>query len=294
MSAAIALGVGSLAAGLLNNFLGQQMSEDLMDYQYKLQQQAIDKQNLYNSPVEQMKRLQAAGLNPNLVYGNGVDGNQSSAASPSIANRSSQLGNPLQDAYSAYIQEKAMQMQEIKTRNEAFESVDRRHKLQAETLGQLIDNSFNSKTLNTRVNKLSQDLINSIQHENNLIADEALTWSRTRNEDNKLEQIWAETDLLKSRKNLTDEQALTESVRRESLRAGIRVSNAQLKQIAAYIEFLGAGTALRKGQRKIQIDEEYAHKKYNEFLKNHPNIAFTFDMAKQLLGIGSQISDLIP
>lgn len=28
--------------------------------------------NEYNSPVEQMKRLKAAGLNPNLVYGNGV------------------------------------------------------------------------------------------------------------------------------------------------------------------------------------------------------------------------------
>lgn len=34
-------------------------------------------QNLYNSPAEQMKRLREAGLNPNLVYGNGVDGNAS-------------------------------------------------------------------------------------------------------------------------------------------------------------------------------------------------------------------------
>lgn len=294
MSAAIALGVGSLGAGLLNNFLGQQMSEDLMDYQYKLQQQAIDKQNLYNSPVEQMKRLRAAGLNPNLVYGNGVDGNQSSAASPSIANRSSQLGNPLQDAYSAYIQEKAMEMQEIKTRNEAFESVDRRHKLQAETIGQLLDNDFNSRSLNTRVKQLSQNLVNSMQQESNLIANEALTWSRARNEDNKLEQIWAQTDLLKSRKNLTEEQALTESVRRESLRAGIRVSNAQLNQIAAYIEFLGAGTSLRKGQRTVQINEEEAHKKYNEFKKKHPNIAFTFDMAKEILGLGKDVAPFIP
>jgi len=29
-------------------------------------------QNVYNSPAEQMKRLKAAGLNPNLVYGNGA------------------------------------------------------------------------------------------------------------------------------------------------------------------------------------------------------------------------------
>jgi len=37
-------------------------------------------QNSYNSPEAQMARLQAAGLNPNLVYGNGtVTGNTSSA-----------------------------------------------------------------------------------------------------------------------------------------------------------------------------------------------------------------------
>lgn len=32
-------------------------------------------QNEYNSPTQQMARIRAAGLNPNLVYGNGVTGN---------------------------------------------------------------------------------------------------------------------------------------------------------------------------------------------------------------------------
>lgn len=34
--------------------------------------------NEYNSPIEQMKRLKAAGLNPNLVYGNGATATSSS------------------------------------------------------------------------------------------------------------------------------------------------------------------------------------------------------------------------
>lgn len=38
------------------------------------------RQNLYNSPKEQMKRLQEAGLNPNLIYGSG--GGNTGAASP--------------------------------------------------------------------------------------------------------------------------------------------------------------------------------------------------------------------
>jgi len=37
-------------------------------------------QNQYNSPAAQMQRLKEAGLNPNLVYGNGVDGNSTAPA----------------------------------------------------------------------------------------------------------------------------------------------------------------------------------------------------------------------
>lgn len=40
-------------------------------------------QNAYNSPEQQMQRLKDAGLNPNLVYGNGAVANSSSAARPS-------------------------------------------------------------------------------------------------------------------------------------------------------------------------------------------------------------------
>lgn len=40
-----------------------------------------NRQNVYNSPVEQMSRLKEAGLNPNLMYGQGSVGNASSAPS---------------------------------------------------------------------------------------------------------------------------------------------------------------------------------------------------------------------
>ena len=41
----------------------QQQSQQLFDMAQ------IEKQNLYNSPMAQMKRLRQAGLNPNLIYG---------------------------------------------------------------------------------------------------------------------------------------------------------------------------------------------------------------------------------
>lgn len=39
--------------------------------QFAMQNYFMDKQNEYNKPINQMARLREAGLNPNLVYGNG-------------------------------------------------------------------------------------------------------------------------------------------------------------------------------------------------------------------------------
>lgn len=88
-------GVGSLFGGLgssaMNNKAVQDTNKANMEiakYQAQWQQQENEKayqrslnmwnlQNEYNSPTQQMARIRAAGLNPNLVYGNGVTGNSS-------------------------------------------------------------------------------------------------------------------------------------------------------------------------------------------------------------------------
>lgn len=89
----IVAGVGSLLGGLgssaMNNKAVQDTNKANMEiakYQAQWQQQENEKayqrslkmwnlQNEYNSPTQQMARIRAAGLNPNLVYGNGVAGN---------------------------------------------------------------------------------------------------------------------------------------------------------------------------------------------------------------------------
>lgn len=91
----IVSGVGSLFGGLgssaINNKAVQETNKANMEiakYQAQWQQQENEKayqrslhmwnlQNEYNSPTQQMARIRAAGLNPNLVYGNGVTGNSS-------------------------------------------------------------------------------------------------------------------------------------------------------------------------------------------------------------------------
>jgi len=58
-----------------NARLELEQNKKLADYQYSKDLDMWNKGNLYNSPEEQMKRLKAAGLNPNLVYGSGTVGN---------------------------------------------------------------------------------------------------------------------------------------------------------------------------------------------------------------------------
>lgn len=58
-------------------------NKELAEYQYSQQLEQWNRSNAYNTPQAQMDRLRAAGLNPNLVYGNGsVVGNTTSPGLP--------------------------------------------------------------------------------------------------------------------------------------------------------------------------------------------------------------------
>lgn len=60
---------------------------------YQRDQEMWRMQNAYNSPQQQMERLKAAGLNPNLVYGAQAPGNQSGSA-PTYTPAQGQYGLP--------------------------------------------------------------------------------------------------------------------------------------------------------------------------------------------------------
>lgn len=58
-----------------------QYNTELAKYTYDLDLEQWNRQNEYNSPASQMSRFMEAGLNPNLIYGQGTPGNATSSPS---------------------------------------------------------------------------------------------------------------------------------------------------------------------------------------------------------------------
>lgn len=88
--------VGGVVSGLIQNIGQKKQQERAFEHDVEMWNQA----NYYNSPEQQMSRLEKAGLNPNLVYGNGsVVGNTSTATphyqAPNLQRLPLEMFNPL-------------------------------------------------------------------------------------------------------------------------------------------------------------------------------------------------------
>lgn len=80
---AIGAGIGMIGSAI-SQAQNYKYSKKLMELQYQQNLDLWNKQNDYNAPTAQMQRLQAAGLNPNLIYGSNVVGNSSNNTSTSL------------------------------------------------------------------------------------------------------------------------------------------------------------------------------------------------------------------
>jgi len=97
------IGGGTSLLGDVFNLFGQskanreqeQYNIGLMNQQRQWAVQDLANQNAYNSPVQQMQRLKEAGLNPNLVYGEGIQATGQADQPRSVATPSFNPGNTL-------------------------------------------------------------------------------------------------------------------------------------------------------------------------------------------------------
>jgi len=72
------IGAVSLISSLAGQSRQKKENRKIAETQNLQNEKFIAQQNKYNAPVQQMARFQDAGLNPNLIYGQGNPGNQSS------------------------------------------------------------------------------------------------------------------------------------------------------------------------------------------------------------------------
>lgn len=118
--------------------------KDLMSLQ---QQYAVENWNRevnYNDPKEQMRRLEQAGLNPNLVYGNGAAGLEAPSTAAPTAPSAPMAQTPFVDFASS-----ANQLSQV------VANLAQADKNKAQTVAQDIENIFNRKVLDERIKSYS-------------------------------------------------------------------------------------------------------------------------------------------
>lgn len=142
---------GGLASTFLNNAWAQDNAEvafnrnkEMMALQQRYSRENWTYEQAYNSPIRQMERLKAAGINPNLIYGNGSAGLVAGPhAAPGVGSapmaETFPLSNPVMDAVSA------------------AQGLAAAKKAGSEAVGQDIENKYLLKTFNDRVTKVALD-----------------------------------------------------------------------------------------------------------------------------------------
>lgn len=148
---AIVGAAGSVAGSLVNAFSSSSAADKAFERQKELmslqQQYAVENWNRevnYNDPKAQMQRLKNAGLNPNLVYGNGAAGLEApptaaptAPAAPMQNTSPGNFGSAVSDAVQAAV------------------GIFNAKKAKSETVAQDIENKYLLETLHDRIEAVS-------------------------------------------------------------------------------------------------------------------------------------------
>ncbi|AXH76883.1 MAG: DNA pilot protein [Microviridae sp.] len=217
------------------------------NWQYDKQRQDAladyNMQNEYNSPAAQMARLKAAGLNPNLVYGNGATTQSatvrsSSAPSPSTSAPKISLGNPGM----SIMQAQALQAQtnNLKVQNDVL--LEEKKLKAAQTLNVLSQTDMRSFDMGLKGELRNTTIAMAQKNLENL-------YSKIRLQDNTADLATdrgiTERELRDSRRGLLNQQ-IDESMSRVILN---RIQGAKSEKETAYIQEKIAN-AIRDGKIK--------------------------------------------
>lgn len=103
------------AGSILNSTFGYKSTKELAKYQNDMNRENWELQNEYNLPVNQVKRLEDAGINPVLAYQNSADASNASPMQPAQVGKPfsldmSVIGNALNSVVDAMFKKKQLDL----------------------------------------------------------------------------------------------------------------------------------------------------------------------------------------
>lgn len=269
MDAYTAAAISSGANNLSGTLLGYASQKDtnkanlkLAEYQYSKALEMWNRQNEYNLPKNQMSRLTDAGLNPNLVYGNGTVQGLTSAPAPQYHAPTLQaytnFGSLGADqAVTTYMQLKQADANVNKTNAEAMRTLKELPIIDLDMSLKKLDiarrgilNSISEKErdhweqtyemtldeIQSRIDKNRSEVPLNLAKENNYNADTDLKKAKKKTEEKKPALIEAQTRTEEQRPALIKAQTRTEEARPSLIMSQISQNYASVQKVLSDIK----------------------------------------------------------
>lgn len=258
--------------GLVGGLISHGDVKEQYKYNKKLQDNAFahnvemwNRQNAYNTPSAQMERLQAAGLNPNLVYGNGGATNTATdypkyqaGEAPQVANIRAASRQLALQGFQTAINAKLQQAQAANLNADTQLKGTQNELTATQKEISMIDKQFQQGTLDERtqyqLEKWKQDLIlgrNQIK-----IGDQQITLNQAQ-----MRKLDAEIDSIVENTNLTKVQAEQVGIYNlylpDVLRSQIASNNAN------------AYNAIQHGRLAVKQAETEQYRAFTEFARGN-------------------------
>lgn len=205
--------LGGLASSIGSIFGGSSRrkahhrSKRLMEYQMGLDKQMFDYQNAYNTPLQQMKRLKAAGLNPALMYGQGTTGN----ASGYPQSKFTQLDAYNNQADIAQSTAAGVQQSLMNAQKEQIEENTMYTKIKG--ANETKNTAYSTALMAEQTRKTREETATEVAKKYQVIAQEKETVQKTKNEKLRGEILKIDKDWLKENKTSTYDMQVIRSLK---------------------------------------------------------------------------------
>lgn len=135
------IGINALNAGLgviggsITSAIQHKYNRELSEYQNAVNLSNWNRQNEYNSPINQRKRLEEAGLNPALMYGNGSTSTANAGALPAYQSFGQDITSNMLG-----VMQMAQMASNVRLTNAQAEGIEAENPYKGETAKAILDN----------------------------------------------------------------------------------------------------------------------------------------------------------